>query len=142
MSSTSQTKTTRNKTLDTIEALRRIQPATCKTLATETGIGAAEVASNLRAIERAHKYGVYKAGLDTVAHHRGCAVTLWAIDEDKYQAYMAKKAHMQATQRPPAPKRIHPVKEPKVEYQRDFPRPITKYHTVWQPTSPYHKENP
>lgn len=141
MSSTSATKSTRNKTAETIAALFKLKRATSRELADVTGLAADEISTNLRAIARHGKYGVYVQ--DKGPRTRGTCANIWAIDEPKYFEYIARKAHLEATQRPPRPQRRYVApetpREEKVEYNRDFPRPITQFHTQWQPSSPYYR---
>lgn len=130
-----------SKTSLTIEALRKLKLATSAELADVTGIPAEQISMNLRAIIRADKYGVFRHGISRAKNNTECNV--WGLDEGKYQAYMERKAHLEATKRPPSARKIFdPTKEEKVDYNRDFPRPVTQYHTCWQPSSPYYKESP
>lgn len=124
-----------NKTDQVIQALRRRGPSTCEELAEITGVGADAISAMFREFRRNGKYGLEIVGEIRFHGASGNARKVVAINETAYADYMAKRNARNA-------ERVQRILDAMKsnEPQRDFPRPVTQFHTRWQPCSPYYQE--
>lgn len=91
-----------------------------------------KVSAHITDAKKRGMYGLYRSGTDK-SENAGRPCAKWSVDEAKYAELTTKYVRLGRPKAPPKPK----AEPEETAHPREFPVYVGKYHTVWQPSSPY-----